>query len=271
MKKFFIVLFLWKLSYIKSQEHNADQNSINTIIGFIDKRDSNCLFEIKKAKIDFKSQEIYYHIIPEGYLDTDSNRHHQILGALLTKKGIRFLTSTEPEFDSFWSDGNGEKYQLQTNCYCKSFNELLNLKYGRSFTKNIERTADSLYVISRIDQPFNYPYGVDNYCMIYPNAKDFLDQKEQIRKDFLVNFKFPDDFIYSGKERDFMAKSKFTITKESTISNVTIQVEFKNESNQKFQEYIINSITEFIKNANWKAAISSGVKVNSLFEVNFYN
>jgi hypothetical protein len=271
MKRFFIILFLLKFLVVESQEKNFQKYAVNTIIGIIDKRDSHCLSEIKRAQIDFKRSEIFYYIIPEGYLNSDSNRHHQILGELLKQKGIQFLTSTEAELSSFWSENNGEKYQLKTNCYCKSSNELLNLKYGRNFTKDIEFKADSLYVISRIDIPFEYPYGVDHYCIIYPNAKDFLDQKTTIQKDFFSIFKFPSAFIFSEQKRDFMAKSRFIINKDDTISNIDIKVEFKNQANQRFKHYIIERLTQFIKNAYWQAAISSGSKVNSYFEINFYN
>ncbi|WP_281310534.1 hypothetical protein [Flavobacterium flavigenum] len=125
--------------------------------------------------------------------------------------------------------------------------------------------------MNRIDVPFEYPNGVDSYCMIYPSAKEFLDQKVQIQKDFFSNFKFPKEFISTEEKRDFMAKTKFIISKENTVSGIDIKIEFKNPANQKFQYYFINKITNFIENANWSAAVSCGIKVNSIFNINFYN
>ncbi|WP_281310533.1 hypothetical protein [Flavobacterium flavigenum] len=87
MRRLFIFLFLLQLFYSRSQEKKSDKNSINTIIGILDKRDSKCLSEIEKAKTDFKTQEILYEIIPEGYLDASYGRYHIILGELLKKKG----------------------------------------------------------------------------------------------------------------------------------------------------------------------------------------
>lgn len=271
MRRLIIFLFLIQLFYVRSQKSVSDKNSINTIIGIIDKRDSKCLFEIEKAKIDFKTQEILYEIMPEGYRDASYGRHHIILGQLLKKKGIHFLQSQEPEFDLFWTGTDEENYQSKTNCYCKSFNALLNLKYGHDFTKNIKHTADSLYVMSRINVPFKYPDGTDNYCMIYPSAKEFLDQKVQIQKDFFSNFKFPKEFISTEEKRDFMAKTKFIISKENTVSGIDIKIKFKNPTNQKFQDYFFEKITNFIEKANWSAAVSCEIKVNSIFEINFYN
>lgn len=271
MKKSLIIFLILYNFTLLAQENHPNKNLLTTIIGAVDKRDLNCFSEIEKAKLDFKTKETYYYIESEAYLDADYNRHHIILRELLKKKGISFLTSTKPDSDSNWIDNDEEKYQLKTNCYCKSFNELLNLKYGHNFTKNIEHTADSLYVMSRIDLPFKYPYGVDNYCMIYPSAKEFLDQKEHIKKDFFSSFKFPKNFIYTEEKRDFMAKTKFTIHRDATISDIEIKIQFKNPKNQKFNDYIFKQLTTFIKNANWKAAVSSNIKVNSIFEINFYN
>lgn len=256
---------------VNSQENNLDKNSINTIIGVIDKRDSNCLSEIKRAKMDFKIEEIFYDIEPEGYLDSDYKRHHPYLTALLKEKKIEFCYSNEPEFSLYRIGNEAESYPAVTNCYCKASNELLNLKYGHNFTKQIERTADSLYVISRIEIPFEYPYGVDNYCLIYPNATEFLDQKNQIKEDFFTVFKFPNDFIKSMTQRDFFAKTNFIIKRDSKISAITIEIEFTNPENKKFSDSITSQLRKFIENANWKAAVSSGVLVNSKFAINFYN
>ncbi len=172
---------------------------------------------------------------------------------------------------SLWYESNGERYQLTTNCYCKASNELLNLKYGSHFIKNIQKTADSLYVISKLNEVFAYPNEADDYYIIYPKAKEFLDQKIQIQQDFFENFKFPNGFIQSSDKRDFRAKTNFIIKRDSKVSDLNIEIEFKNSKNQKFQEYIVNQLRKFIENANWKAAVSSGVTVDCRFNINFYN
>lgn len=260
-----------QILFVKSQEKNLDRNSINTIIGVIDKRDSNCLSEIERAKTDFKFKEIFYDIEPEGYLDSDSKRHHPYLKELLKEKQIDFFYSTEVEFSLFRVGNEVESYPAVTNCYYKASNELLNLKYGHNFTKQIERTADSLYVISRIEIPFQYPNEVDNYCMIYPSATDFLDQKRQIQIDFFTIFNFPKGFLKSVDQKDFFAQTNFIIKRDSKISDITIEIKFTNPENKKFSDSIINQLRTFIENANWKAAVSSGVLVNSKFDINFYN
>ncbi|RUT68857.1 hypothetical protein D0817_18260 [Flavobacterium cupreum] len=254
-----------------AQVNNLDKNTINSIIGVIDKRDVNCKSEIERAKMDFKFQEIFYYIEPEGYLDSDSKRHHPYLNTLLKKRGIEFCESPETEFALYYIGDDVESYPAITNCYYKASNELLNLKYGRNFTKDIEKTADSMYVMSRIDNPFQYPAGVDHYCIVYPKTKDFLDQKLQIQQDFFSTFKYPIGFIYSTDKKNFMARTKFTIQRDNTICNIEIDLEFKNSENQKFYNYLVNQLTAFIKNANWNAAVSSEIKVNSIFTVNFYN
>ncbi|MBS7255749.1 hypothetical protein [Flavobacterium branchiicola] len=200
----------------------------------------------------------------------NSNRHHPILIDLLRKKGIHFAISPETDNSSYWYSNDTVFYHLTTNCYYKAFNELLNSKYGSNFTQKIERTADSLYVISRIDTPFEYPNGVDNYCKIYPKAEDFLDQKKEILYDFLKNFKFPKGFIQTSSQ-DFFAKTNFIIKRNSKISALNIEIKFTNPENQKFKENIFTQIKMFIENANWQAAVSSGVKVDCLFNINFYN
>ncbi|KAF2342556.1 hypothetical protein [Flavobacterium tistrianum] len=269
MKKLFVILFLTQILFTKAQKKNLDKNSIQTIIGIIDKRDVNCLSDIKRAKLDFKYKEVLYDIIPEGYLDSDYNRHYPYLINLLKEKGIDFRESYG--LDTFWSSDGEKRYPLIQNCYCKASNKLLNAKYGQNFIKNIEKTADSLYVMSRIDIPFEYPYGLDNYCMIYPKAEDFLEQKKQIQKDFFSSFVFPENFIQDNEKRDFFAKTKFTINNDNSISNITVKVEFKNPKNEKFYNLIADQITAFIKNADWTSAVSNGIKVNSNFEINFYN
>lgn len=254
-----------------AQVNNLDKNTINTIIGVIDKRDVNCKSEIERAKMDFKFHEIFYDIEPEGYIDSDSKRHHPYLKELLKEKQIEFCYSNEPEFSLYRIGNEAESYPAVTNCYYKASNELLNQKYGHNFTKQIERTADSLYVISRIQIPFEYPNGVDNYCMIYPNAAEFLDQKKQIQKDFFTVFRLPSGFIKSINQRDFFAKTNFIIKRDSKISNINIEINFTNPENKKFSDSIVSQLRMFIKNANWKAAVSSGVLVDSNFEINFYN
>lgn len=57
MKKLFTLLFIIQILFLKAQEKNLDKNSFQTIIGVIDKRDTNCLTEIKRAKIDFKTKK----------------------------------------------------------------------------------------------------------------------------------------------------------------------------------------------------------------------
>jgi hypothetical protein len=269
MKKLFTLLFIIQILLVKAQEKKLDKNSVQTIIGVIDKRDTNCLTEIKQAKIDFKTQEIFYELIPEGYLDSDYNRHYPQLIRLLKEKGINFSESRD--LDPSWISDNETIYPLLSNCYCKTSNELLKEKYGQNFIKNITRTADSLYVMSRIEIPFEYPFGVDNYCLIYPKARDFLEQKIEIQKDFLSSFKFPKKFIHSNEKRDFYAKTKFTINRNNLISNITVKIEFKNSKNEEFNNFLTDKITEFIKHADWQAAVSDGIKVNSNFEINFHN
>ncbi|WP_223711442.1 hypothetical protein [Flavobacterium potami] len=221
--------------------------------------------------MDFKNKEVLFNIIAEGYLDSNYNRHHPYLINLLKEKGINFSQSNHPEFSSFWSSDNENRYPLVTNCYCKASNELLNLKYGKNFIKNIERKADSLYVLSRIDTPFEYPFGVDDYCLIYPKAGDFLEQKIQIQKDFFSSFVFPKNFIQSNEKRDFRAKTKFTINRDNSTSNISVKIEFKNSKNEQFNNFLIDQITEFVKHANWQAAVSNGIKVNTNFEIIFHN
>lgn len=270
MKKSLTILFILLNIAIKAQESPSDKNTVSTIIGEIDKRDLKCFSEIERAKIDFKSKETFYYIEPKGYLKIGANRHRPFLIELLKKRGIHFFTSPEIEM-SFWYENNEERYQLGTNCYYKASNELLNVKYGSHFTKNIEKTADSLYVISKLNEVFAYPDEVDDYYIIYPKAKDFLDQKIQIQQDFFENFKFPNGFIQSSDKRDFRAKTNFIIKRDSKVSDLNIEIEFKNSKNQKFQEYIVNQLRKFIENANWKAAVSSGVTVDCRFNINFYN
>jgi hypothetical protein len=271
MKKLFTLLFIIQILLVKAQEKKLDKNSVQTIIGVIDKRDTNCLTEIKQAKIDFKTQEIFYKLIPEGYLDSDYNRHYPQLIRLLKEKGIDFRQSNDTEFSSFWSSDDENRYPLITNCYCKTSNELLKEKYGQNFIKNITRTADSLYVMSRIEIPFEYPFGVDNYCLIYPKARDFLEQKIEIQKDFFSYFIFPEKFTQSDERRDFIAKAKFTINRDNSISNVIVKIEFKDKKNEQFYNSIVSQITEFIKHADWQAAVSNGIKVNSNFDINFHD
>jgi len=269
MKKLFTLLFIIQILFLKAQEKNLDKNSLQTIIGVIDKRDKNCLIEIKRAKIDFKTQEVLYELIPEGYLDSDYNRHYPQLILLLKEKGINFSESRD--IGPYWISDNETTYSLISNCYCKTSNELLKEKYGQNFIKNITKTADSLYVMSRIEIPFEYPYGVDNYCLIYPKAGDFLEQKIEIQKDFFSSFEFPKKFIQSNEKRDFYAKTKFTINRNNSISNITVKIEFKNSKNEEFDNFLSNQITEFVKHADWQAAVSDGIKVNSNFEIIFYN
>jgi len=271
MKKLFLILFFTQIFLIKAQEKSLDKNSTQTIIGKIDKRDTNCLSEIERAKKDFKHHEVLYDIIPEGYLDSNYNRHYPYLKKLLKEKGIDFFESYEFESPSFFIPDGDNKYPLVTNCYRKTSNELLNLKYGTQFIKNIEKSADSLYVMSRIDIPFDYPFGVDNYCMIYPKARDFLEQKIQIQKDFFSSFIFPEKFIQSNEKKDFFAKTKFRINRDNSISNITVKIEFKNLKNKELYNLIAEQIIRFIKNADWTAAVSNDIKVNCNFEINFYN
>lgn len=271
MKIVIILLLILNIHFAKSQENILNKNSIQTIIGVIDKRDVNCFSEIERAKIDFKYKETFYYVIPEGYINSNYNRHYSYLINLLKAKGINFSQSDNPEFSSFWNSNDENGYSLVTNCYSKASNELLNVKYGKNFTKNIERAADSLYVMSRIEIPFEYPHELDDYCMIYPKAADFLDQKTQIQKDFFSSFIFPEKFIQSNEKRDFFAKTKFTINRDNSVSNITVKIEFKNQKNEKFYNSIINQITNFIKHASWTAAVSNDIKVNSNFDINFYN
>lgn len=270
MKKSLTILFILLNIAIKAQENPSDNNNVNTIIGEIDKRDLKCFSEIERAKIDFKSKETFYYIEPEGYLKIGANRHLPFLFELLKKRGIHFSNSPESEM-SYWYENNGERYQLGTNCYYKASIELLNIKYGSHFRQNIEKTADSLYVISKLNEVFTYPDEVDDYYIVYPKAKDFIDQKIQIQQDFFENFKFPKGFIQSSDKSDFRAKTNFIIKRDSKISDLNIEIEFKNSKNKRFQDYIVRQLRKFIKNANWKAAISSGVTVDCRFNINFYN
>jgi len=271
MKKSLTILILLFSFVIKAQEIESEKNSVNTIIGEIDRRDSTCSSEIERAKIDFKSKETLFYIQTEGYLDIDANRHRPFLIELLKKRGIDFVESSEVEMQYVWHDYNGELYQVKTNCYYKASNELLNLKYGSHFIKNIEKTADSLYVINRLNSVFTYPDEVDDYFIIYPKSKEFLGQKIQIQQDFFENFKFPNGFILSSDKRDFLAKTNFIIRRDSKVSDLNIEIEFKNSENHKFQDYIVNQLRNFIENAKWRAAVSSGVIVDCRFNINFYN
>ncbi|MFH7013259.1 hypothetical protein ACHRV5_15450 [Flavobacterium sp. FlaQc-52] len=271
MKKSLLLLLLTHVFIINAQENKPNKNTLNTIIGQIDKRDLNCIAQIERAKKDFKSRETFYHISPEGYIDSNSNRHHPFLNELLKKKGIAFLDSDEEELSNFWRENDNQRFQLVTNCYCKASNELLNLKYGHNFTQKIQKTADSLYVISKLNDTFEYPYDVDDYCLIYPKAKEFLEQKNEIQKDFFALFKFPKHFIHSIDKPDFRAHTKFIIRRDDKISDIEIEIKFTNPENQKFSDYINSQLKNYIENADWKAATAAGVKVNSKFEMIFYN
>nr|WP_294932818.1 hypothetical protein [uncultured Flavobacterium sp.] len=264
-------LFIFYNLTIVAQQNKIDKKPVNAIIGMVDKRDNNCISEIDRAKKDFKSKEVYYNIMPNGYIDKDYNRSFPFLTELLKKKGIQFLTSPETDDDSYWIKTNNDSYQIKTNCYYKASNELLNIKYGANFTKNIEKTADSLYVMSRINDEFEYPDEVDDYCLIYPKANEFLNQKNEILKDFISNFKFSNGFVKSKNKRDFFAKTKFIIKRDNSVTNIVIDIKFLNIENQKFENDIITQLRNYIENANWNAAVASGIKINSSFEMNFYN
>lgn len=270
MKYFLITILILFNFTINAQNGQSDKNIINTIIGKIDSRDLKCSSEIDSAKINFKSKETFYNIVPEGYIKVNAYRHHPFLIELLKKKGIIFSISEDPEMDIYY-ENNGERYQLITNCYCKASNELIKLKHGNQFIKNIEREADSLYVTSKLNDVFDYPNDIDDYFIIYPKAKGFFDQKIQIQKDFFENFKFPNDFLHSLDKRDFLAKTNFIIKKDSKVSKIKITIKFKQKENQKFKNNITNQLKQFIQNANWKAAVSSGVNVDCKFDINFYN
>jgi hypothetical protein len=271
MKYFLFFILIINLPCLAQVSNTVDTNKLKTIIGEVDSRDKECTSQIAKAEKDFKIKEVYFYIIPDGYLMPSASRHHIILAQLLKEKGIAFGSIND--MGIIWHIKGKETYPAKLTCYEEAHNKLLDLKYGEGFAKGIEKKADSLYVMSRINDVFKYPYEVDCYnhsqqdCLVYPKAKDFLEEKAQIKSDFKDSFKFPQGFLLKDNENEFTAHCSFVIRRGSGVSDINIDVGIHNPENVKFSENLEKQITAFITNANWKPATAAGITVNTHFEI----
>nr|WP_294936376.1 hypothetical protein [uncultured Flavobacterium sp.] len=258
MKRCCILIFMMLFLSCTSKKLISG-NNFTTIIGGVDKSDTKCLSEVNQAKSDFKKKEVYSYI-SGGCTSLKSTRYHPEFKELLHEKNIEFRWESGPETETILKDG--KPYILNFSCYQRAMNKMIEKKYGADFILNLEKQADSLYVLRRTDEVFSYAH-IDDTLVVYVKSKAYRGMRTQINNDFLHDFKIPDGFLDTGEKNNFVSAVQFTIYKDGSISDFVIKTTFKNPGNNKFKAYFEKEIIAFLKGSQWKAATVHKITVHS--------
>ena len=236
-------------TYIEKYK-NSKLDSLKTIIGKISTKDTSCLRQIDLAqeKVDKDSLTYYLYMSQLSY-----GRHLEEFKKLLKPYGIDcevFLTSC-------LGHGKGRRY-----CYVDFMNETIKNKFKKGFIDSLEAKADRTYLNKNINKVY---YSMDEYdeTLFYPNAKSIETQRDDIKKDFFSNFKYPKGFDFNHKKYVGRSSLEFILYRNGKIKNIIIDTEFEQKNNNKFIPYFDNEIRKFVTKIKWLPRKQRGIKLNA--------
>ncbi|SHL47643.1 hypothetical protein [Chryseobacterium polytrichastri] len=212
--------------------------------------DSTCQAETKRAKADIKNKKlVYFHYF--GMVK--QYRSNEEMNELLRKYNIQIDSTAN--FCTVPSE-------LQ-NCYAALMDKEIDRKFGSKFIDSLRNVAEIKYV--RKNPEKIYDFQECDRIPRYSGDKTYDVFFKSYETDFWKNIKYPDDFEYR-KDKDYYSyiSAEFTLHKNGTVSNISINLTFQNKKNYKYSSYFINEVKKFIINTKWIPAKTMGITVNSM-------
>ena len=141
-------------------------------------------------------------------------------------------------------------------------NETIKNKIKKVFINSLEEKADRTYLNKNINKVY---YSMDEYdeTLFYPNAKSIETQRDDIKKDFFSNFKYPKGFHFNHKKYVGRSSVEFILYRNGKIKNIIIDTEFEQKNNNKFIPYFDNEIRKFVTKIKWLPRKQRGIKLNA--------
>ncbi|AZA82063.1 hypothetical protein C1637_10520 [Chryseobacterium lactis] len=211
--------------------------------------DSTCTSETAKAEADIKKNKlVFFHYF--GMVDHYNSNAE--MDSLLKKYNIEIDSAltycTVPE-------------HLQ-NCYGQVMDREIKKRFGDKFTDSLRRVAEIQFVKKNPNRI--YRFEECDFTSRYPGDKDYNDFSKTGKRDFWRDVKYPSDFEFR-KDKDLYSymSADFILYKTGKISDVKINISFKNKKNYKYSSYFINKLRKFVQDTKWVPAKSMGIPVNS--------
>jgi hypothetical protein len=246
------ILLFFSLQNLYSQNPSEVKNEIaNKNID-----DSYCLSELERAFNDFEKKGLIYIIHDEDYdLCRDIDQFESFL------KSINIIPIRSKHSSINLKKGN-------IYCYDEFMKQIIKQKYGDKMILNSLNKIDSLYVLANPNKVYT---SLDKYdkSFYYPKAKDINKQSLECINDFFVDFKYPDDFVFSDKG---LSKSKvyFILNKNGKIKNLNIKTTFYDKNNNNYIYVFERKIKNFLKKIKWQARRQHNIPVNSEVNLTFF-
>lgn len=223
-------------------------DSISTIIGKVSPNDLSCISNIKEAKWDLKNNRLTYYVFKE---QITYGRYAEEFEKLLKPLGVNCQKLS----------GIGNCIPLinsRQNCYYDYMNAGIKDKFRKGLIDSLERQAMKIYAEKNID---NVLVFVNDFLetKFYPKSKTYKTQDEDIKKDFLKNFVYPENF---NKGDLWQANVSLIIYRNGNIE-VHSNIIFNYEKNEPFTEYFKSKIEDFIMKINWIPYQLDGITLDS--------
>ena len=243
----------------KSEESKIDKaeiaikevknDSIATIIGKVSPNDFNCISEIEIAKSEIKKNKLTYYVWKDRIT---AGRYVDELQKLLNPYNIKCAKIS----------GLGNCIPLvnsRANCYFDYMNAAIKNKFKKGLMDSLENQAIKTYAKNNLNDVLVY---LDDTLKVkfYPNSKTYKTQRENIERDFIKNFTYPENF---NKDDLWQASISFIIHRDSSIKISYIHVSFNNENNKPFTSYFEKAIEDFIIKTDWIAYRLDDIKLDS--------
>jgi hypothetical protein len=239
---------------------------IETLIGKVDSRDSNCFSNIERAKSDFAKGDItYYDYKGFGSKFRNIDYFQNEIEKLNIKYELVLVGCNSITIKT-------ETFRPKDDCYISCMDKLVKEKFGKDFFNKLDIKSDSLYVIEKKKRGFVFSFSeCDNYVIRYKKSlgKEYNQQFDDIEKELDSLISYPKDFKFKNEEFYSWSTCSFVINEDSSISKLKLETTFQNKYNNKFRKYFEDKIKKFVLSSKWIPATSNGIVVKSQWDVNF--
>jgi hypothetical protein len=249
-----IILILICLTFI-----SCDLKKNKSKFDNISEKDTTCLNDIKKAKIDIKKGKLVYCYTMGGLL-YHGLRSEKELTLVLKQNNIEFRGVIVSDVE----------YENQTHCYCSFMEEKIIEKYGKKFIDSILDVSDKLYLKNSINDTLYYADCDTRPNYPNDNSKYQDEFSEVLQKELETEIVYPKGYIKKRKNDDSaFVDIHFYVNKKGESKIEGFWFIFDIKTNHKFEKDLKKQIKKYLKTENWKPAQIRGQNVNSDMDFRF--
>lgn len=268
--KFLFLLLIGITSCSRKEVKNDTQNLNDSIFVYSEEqlyktkskkikvKDTNCIYQQRRAKNDIKNQNLKYTLIYGFGMYDYSNKEFSEL-----------LSNYSIKLDSVMKPCDGPTKGFRWFCYEETMNTEIERRFGLKFIDSLRAIADKQFIQ-------RHPYLVLHWSECettsrYSRAKTYDEFLTLPESDFVATLNYPKMNKRQQSKQKANTMVSFVIYRDGTVGDIETESDFKIATNIEFAKYFEKKAIEFVKTAKWKAAEYRGLNVNSKMDLNLYN